>query len=61
MPTLHCKRCKYTCRSISAMRDHYYKKHPQAMKRKKSTSIKRVKSSKKGTIQKIEALLESLE
>jgi hypothetical protein len=43
------------------MRIHYLKKHPSAMKRKKSTSIKRGKSSKKGIIQKIEALLESLE
>lgn len=35
MPTLTCKKCGHRTRDINAMRIHYFKKHPQAMKRRK--------------------------
>ena len=46
MPTYHCKRCRYTSRSIGAMGKHYRKKHPRAMKRKKRKKSKRRATSK---------------
>ena len=45
--TLHCKRCKYVTHSgISAMRKHYFKEHPQSMKRHKKPPNKSNPSKK---------------
>jgi hypothetical protein len=46
MPTLKCKKCGHKTRNINAMRIHYFKKHPQAMKRHK---VRRVSVSARMT------------
>jgi len=62
---MKCKICGHRANSLSAMRDHYYKQHPDAMKRRKSRKEARVTGTKKGTIHalinEIEGKLEELE
>lgn len=55
---MKCKKCGHRTNTINAMRIHYLKKHPQAMKRRKSTSEKHGKKSGLGIINRIRAILD---
>lgn len=62
---MKCKKCGYRTNTLNAMRKHYLKKHPSAMKHRKSSEKASVRTQKGSSIRRlineIEAKLESLE
>jgi ribosomal protein L34E len=57
---MKCKKCGHRTNTINAMRIHYLKKHPDAMKRRKSASTKKGKSSANSVISRIKRLLDEI-
>jgi len=56
---MKCKICGHRTNTIKAMREHYAKKHPAALRRrKKSASSKRTEKREKGLISKIRRILD---
>jgi len=56
---MKCKRCGHRTNTINAMRKHYLKKHPQAMRRRKHVAKKgKTSDSKQKLLKKLISLLE---